>query len=90
MNAQTPMDRAFAEIDTLLESSKSPHAARADREIGDYVLLADQNWKAAPFWLRFILPLAAWDRLTFDHIGYRFTIAQWRGQPYLIFADEVV
>lgn len=89
MNAQTPMDRAFAEIDTLLASGTTPLAARADAEIGAYVLTADRNWKAAPFWLRFLLPLVWWNYLTFDHADEPCTVTEWAGRPYLIFVDEV-
>ena len=90
MTAQTPMDRAFSEIDHLLDSAPRDLAARADAAIGAYVLLANQNWRAAPWWLRLLLPVMVWDHLTFDHLGTRFTVAEWRGQPFLIFVDEVV
>lgn len=89
MKAKTPLEAMISEVERLRTGNRFGLTAKADREIGDYVLLADRNWRGAPWWQRLLLLVTFWDYLTFDHLGIRWTVTEWKGQPFLIFVDEV-
>lgn len=64
-------------------------AARADAEMGLYVLRAELNWRGASWWRRLVVTFLPHKRLTFELHGYRFTVIERFEKPYLLIAREV-
>lgn len=60
---------------------------KANQQIAELVMRSEANWKAASLFTC-VMAWAFGERLTFDHIGWRFCISQWRGVDYLLSIKE--